>query len=113
MKRTVWASGRFLGASGSGVSKRIAVGVLGVGVSSSGFVDLEPLGEEEEGWEEDSILVGGDGDNHGSGLLGEPSSSLLLKVPGGANRKRFRVVDGVFHESQEVFVVVWQDVGPV
>jgi len=36
------------------------------------------------------------GDNHRSALLGKPSSSVLVKVPGRANRDCLGVVDGVF-----------------
>ena len=43
MKGTVGAGGVFLGASGRGLSKSIAVGVLGVAVSLGHFLDLEPL----------------------------------------------------------------------
>jgi len=41
MKRTVGAGGMFLGASGRGVSKLVAVGTLGVAVSLHRFLDLE------------------------------------------------------------------------
>jgi len=50
-------------------------------------------------------------DNHRSGLLGEPTSSVLVKVPGRASRDLFRVVDGFFDEVEELFVVIWEDVG--
>jgi len=43
MKRTVGTGGVFLGASGRGVSKPIAVGALGVAVSLRRFLDLELL----------------------------------------------------------------------
>jgi len=43
MKRTVGTGGMFLGASGRGVSKPIAVGALGVAVSLPCLLDLEPL----------------------------------------------------------------------
>jgi len=41
MKRTVWAGGVFLGASGRGVSKVVAVVTLGVVVSLRRLLDLE------------------------------------------------------------------------
>jgi len=88
MKGTVCAGGVFLGASGRGVSKPVAVGALGVAVSLRRFLDLEPLGKEEDSWEEAWNLVGVDGANHRSGLLGEPSSSALVKVPGRTNLDR-------------------------
>ena len=49
MKCTIGACAVFLGASGSGVAKSVAVGTLGVAVSLRRFLDLELLGEEEEG----------------------------------------------------------------
>ena len=58
----------------------------------------------------DGNVVGVNGDNHRSGLLGEPSSSVLVEVAGRANRDRLGVVDGVFDEGKELFVVFWEDV---
>jgi len=60
----------FLGASGVGVSEMVAVEALGVAVSLRHFLDFEPLREEEEGREEDGNVIGVNGDNHRSGLLG-------------------------------------------
>jgi len=100
MKRTVRAGGVFLGASGMGVSESVTGGTLGVAVSLGRFLDLEPLGEEEEGGEEDGNVVGVNGDDHRSGLLGEPNSSALVKVPGRANRDLLRVVDGFLDEVE-------------
>ena len=111
MKRTVRAGGVLLGASGMGVCESVAVGTLGVAVSLGRFLDLEPVGEEEEGWEEDGHVVGVNGDDHRSGLLCEPSSSALVKVPGRANRDLLGVVDGFLDEVEELFVVVREDVG--
>jgi len=51
------------------------------------------------------------GDNHRSGLLGEPSRSVLVRVPGRTNRDRLGVMDGVFDEGEKVFVVIREDVG--
>jgi len=82
VKPTVGAGGVFMGASSMGVSEPVAVEALGVVVSLRHFCDFEPLCEEEEGWEEDGNVVGGNGHNHQSGLLGEPSSLVLFKVPG-------------------------------
>ena len=62
-------------------------------------------------WEEDGNVVGLNGDNHRSGLLGNPRSSVLVTVPGQANRDRLGVVDGLLDEGEEVFVVVSEDVG--
>jgi len=61
----------------------------------------------EEGWEDDGNVIGVDGDNHRSGLLCPPSSSVMVKIPGRANLHFLRVVDGVLDESEEMFVVVW------
>jgi len=111
MKRTIRAGGVFLGASGMGVSESVTVGALGVAVSLGRFLDLEPRGEAEEGGEEDGNIVGVNGDDHRSGLLGEPSSSALVKVPGRTNRDLLCVVDGFLDEVEQLFVVVWEDVG--
>ena len=70
MKRRIGAGGVLLGASGIGVSESVAVGALGVTVSLGRFLDLEPLGEEEEGWEEDGNVVGVNGDDYRSDLFG-------------------------------------------
>jgi len=59
----------------------------------------------------DGNVVGVNGDNHRSGLLGEPSSSVLVEVAGRANRDRLGVVDGVFDEGKKLLVVVREDVG--
>ena len=93
MKRTIGAGGVFLGASGRGVYQLIAVGALGVTGSLRRFLDLERLREEEQGWEENVNIVGVNRDYQRSGLLGEPSSSALVKVPGCANRDLIHVVD--------------------
>jgi len=111
MKRTIEAGGVILGASGKGVSESIAVGALCVVVSLRRLFELEPLGEEAGGWEDDRNVVGVNGDDHRSGLLCEPNSSALVKVPGRANLDRVPVEDRGFEESDQVFVVVWEDVG--
>jgi len=71
----------------------------------------KPLCEEEEGWETDGNVVGVIGNSHQSGLLGEPSRPVLVKVPGRANRNRLHIVDEVFDKGEEMFVVVRVDVG--
>jgi len=50
MKRTVGARGVFLGALGRCLSELATIGPLGVAVNLCGFLDLELLGEGEEGW---------------------------------------------------------------
>jgi len=107
MKRTIGRGGVFVGASGIGLSESVAVGGLGVAVSLCGLFDFETPREEAEGWCKDGNVVGVNGDNHRSGLIGKPSSSVLLKVPGSANRDRRCVVDGVLDKSKELFVVFW------
>jgi len=111
MKRTIGAGGVFLGALGMGVSEPVTVGTLGVAVSLGCFLDFEAFGEEEEGREEDGNVVGGNGDDHRSGLLGEPNSSALIKVPGRANRDLLGVTDGFFDKVEQLFVDVREDVG--
>jgi len=55
--------------------------------------------------------VGVNGEDQRSALLGKPSSSLLVKIPDRANRDRLGVVDRVFDEGKEMFVVIGEDVG--
>ena len=43
-----------------------------------------------------------------SGLLAEPRSSVLVKVPGSANPDLFRIVDVFLNEGEELFIVVWE-----
>jgi len=107
MKRTIGAGGVFLGASGIGVSKSIAVGALRVAVGLCSLFDFETPREEEEGWGKDGNVVGVNGDNHQSGLLGKPSSLVLVKIPGRADHDRLCIVDGVLDEGKELFVVLW------
>ena len=97
----------FLGASGMGVSELVAGGALGIAVDLCSLFDFETPRGEEEGWGKDGNVVGLNGDSHRSGLLGKPSSSVLVKVPGRANRDRLCIVDGLFDEREELFVVVW------
>ena len=111
MKRTVGAGVVFHGASGRGVSEPVAVGALGVAVSLLRFLDLEPLEEEEDWWEEASNVIRVNGDDYPSGLLGEPTSLARVKVPGRANLDLVRVENGVLEEGEHLFLVVWQDVG--
>ena len=77
-----------------GVAAAVAVIALGVAVGVDGFLNLEPLREEEEGWQEFLYVVEVDGDNHRSRLFGYSSSSVLVKVPGRTDLDRFRVEDG-------------------
>jgi len=107
MKRAIGAGGVFLGASGIGVSESVAVGALGVAVGQSSLFDFETPREEEKGWGKDGNVVAVNSDNHRSGRLGKPSSSILVKVPGRADRDRLCVVDGVLDESKELLVVFW------
>ena len=76
-----------------GMPEAVAVVTLGVSVGVDGFLNLEPLGEEEEGLEEFMYVIGVDGDNHRSLLFGYPRSSVLVKVPGRTNLDCFRVED--------------------
>ena len=101
----------FLGASGMGVAETVAVKALGQAVTLCRFLDFQLLCEEEEGGEEDGHVVGVNAEDHRRALLGEPRSSVLLNVPGRANRARLGVLDEVFDEGKELFVVVREDVG--
>ena len=64
VKRTKGARGVGLFATLGGVAETVAVVALGVSVGVDGFLNLEPLGEEEEEWEEFLYVVGVDGHNH-------------------------------------------------
>jgi len=111
MKRTIRAGGVLLGAAGMGVSESVAVGTLGVEVSLGRFLDLEPLREEEQGGDEGGNVVGVNGDNHRGGLIGEPNSAALVKVPGRANRDLLPIADGFLDEVEQLLVVVREDLG--
>ena len=76
-----------------GVAEAVAVITLGVWVGVDGFLNLAPLGGEEEGWLEGLNVAVVDGDNHRSRLLGYSSSSVLVKLPGRTDLDRFRVED--------------------
>jgi len=107
MKGTIGAGGVFLGTSGIGLSESVTVGAFGVAVALCSLFAFETPREEEEGWGKNRNVVGVNGDNHRSGLLGTPSSSVLVKGPGRANHDRLCVVNGVLDESEELFVVLW------
>ena len=64
VKRTEGARGVGLLASLGSVAETVAVVALGVAVGVDGFLNLEPLREEEEGREEFLYVIGVDGDNH-------------------------------------------------
>jgi len=108
MRRAIRAGGVCLGASGIGVSKSVAVGALGVAVDLGSLFNFQTPREEEKGWGKDGNVVGGNGDNYRSGLLGKPSSSVRVRVPGRADGDHLWVVDGVLDESEELFVVLWR-----
>ena len=78
VKRTKEARGVGLFAALGGVAEEVAVVALGVLVGVDGFLDLEPLGEQEEGWKEFLYVVRVNGDNHQSRLFGYSSSSVLV-----------------------------------
>ena len=94
VKRTKGARGVGLLATLGAVAETVAVIALGVSVGVDGFLNLEPFREEEEGRKESRYVVGVDGDNHWSRLLGYSSRSVLVKVPGRTDLDRFRVEDG-------------------
>ena len=68
------------------------------------------MGKEEAG-QEDWNVIGVDGDNHGSGLLGVTSSSVLVNIPGLDNGDLLHVVDRYFDDGEELVVVVWEVLG--
>ena len=76
-----------------GVAEAVAVVTLSKQVGVDGFLDLEPLGEGEEGWEKFLYVVGVGGDNHRSRLFGYSSRSVLVKPPGRTDLNHFRVED--------------------
>ena len=95
MKCTVRAALVFLGATWTSVSLSIPVAAPCVAVSLGRFLDLEALGKDEAGCDEGGNLFGVHRDNHQSCLLGKPRISVLVKIPGGANRGLPRFVDNL------------------
>jgi len=81
MKRTEWA--RQVGGGGSlmGVSVSPAVLTLGGSVGGVGKFDLALLGKDENRRCESGNVLGVDGDNHRSGLLGCSRISARVKLP--------------------------------
>jgi len=73
------------------------------------FFDLQAFLEEEEGGEDDSNVVGVNGETHRRGLLGKPSSSVLVKLPGRANRDPLGLVAAVLDEGEELLVAFRED----
>ena len=93
VKRTEGARGVGLFAALGGVAEAVAVVALGISVGVDSFFDHEPLGEEEEGWEEFLYVVRVDGDNYRSHLFRYSRSSVLVKIPGRTDLDRFRIED--------------------
>ena len=110
VKRTKVVRGVGLFATLGGVDEAVAVVKLGVSVGVDGFLNLEPCGEEEEGWHEGVNVLGVDGDNHRSRVFGYSSSSVLVKVPGHTELDCFRVEDLFSEEEKELVVMVGEDV---
>jgi len=82
MKRTNGARGVGGGASLMGVSVSPTVSTLGGSGGGEGKFDLAFLGEDDDPCCEGRYVLGVDGDNHRSGLLGLPRISARVKVPG-------------------------------
>ena len=91
VKRTKVARGVGRFAALGGMAQAVAVVALGVPVGVKGFLNLEPLREEEEGGEQFLNVVGVNRDNHRSRLFGYSTSSVLVQVPGSTDLDRFRV----------------------
>ena len=79
VKRRNGARGVGGGASLMGVSVSPAVLTLGGLAGGEGKFDLAFLREDDDPWSEGRNVVGVDGNNHGSGLLGLPESLLGLR----------------------------------
>ena len=82
MKRTNGARGVGGGESLMGVSVSPAVSTLGGSGGGEGKFDLAFLREDDDPGSKGRNVEGVDGDNHRSGLLGLPSISARVKVPG-------------------------------
>jgi len=82
VKRTNGARGVDGGASLMGMSVSPAVLTLGGSGGGGGKLDLEFLREDEDPCCEGRNVLGVDGNNHRSGLLGCPRISARVKVPG-------------------------------
>ena len=65
-----------------GVSVFPAISTLGRLGGGEGKFDLAFLREDDDPGSEGRYVVGVDGDNHRSGLLGCPRISAMVKVPG-------------------------------
>jgi len=70
------------GASLMGVSVSPTVSTLGGSGGGEGKFDLAFLGKDEDTRGKGGDVLGVDGDNHRSGLLGAPRISARVKVPG-------------------------------
>jgi len=93
MKRTNGARGVGGGASLMGVSVSPTVLTLGGSRGGEGKFDLAFLREDDDAWGKGRHVLGVDGDNDRSGLLGLPRISARVKVPGRENLGRFVVED--------------------
>ena len=82
VKRTNGARGVGGGASLMSVSESPAVLTLGGSGGGEGKFDLAFLREDDDRGSEGQNVLGVDGDNHRSGLLGLPRISARVKVPG-------------------------------
>jgi len=82
MKRTNGARGVGGGASLMSVSVSPAVSTLGGSGGGEGKLNLAFLREDNDTRGEGGNVLGVDGDNHRSGLLGAPRISARVKVPG-------------------------------
>jgi len=65
-----------------GVSVSPAVSALGGSIGRECKFDVALLREDEDRRGNGRHVLGVDGDNHGSGLLGVPRISVRVKVPG-------------------------------
>jgi len=82
MKRSNGARWVSCGASLMGVSVSPTVSTLGGSLGREGKFDLAFLREDEGPRSEGRYMLRVDGDNHQSGLLGAPRTSVRVKVPG-------------------------------
>jgi len=108
VKRTNGARGVGGWASLMGVSVSPAVLALGGSRGGEGKLNLAFLREDDDPGGKGRNVLGVDGDNHQSGLIGCPSISARVKVPSRENLGRF-VVEDCLADIWEEFLFILRE----